>query len=379
VQPHTDEAKRARAALRSRLREFLGAEMAAGRFSPRPNCWLHYDADFTRRCGEAGFIGVTFPQCYGGRDASPLERFVICEEMLAAGAPVGMHWIADRQSGPQIVRHGSEEAKRSILPQIAQGQISISIGMSEPGVGSDLASVRTRAVKVDGGWRVSGSKLWTSHAHRSRYLIALVRSAESERRHEGLSQLIVDLSSPGVSVRPITDMGGERDFCEVFLDDVFVPDSFLLGRPGDGWKLVLGELAFERSGPERFMSSFVLLPAVLRELGSAAANPDAAELLGRLAAHFLTLRHMSGSIAELLEQGVKPDMEAAVVKDLGAEFERDVVEAARVLLTLPAAPRPSAALAAMLGEALLASPSFTLRGGTREILRGIIARQMEAA
>lgn len=360
--------------LRARVRSFLEEERRQRRFAPRPNCWVHYDAEFTRRCGEHGFIGVTFPSEYGGRGASPLERYVIFEEMLAAGAPVGMHWTADRQSGPQIARHGSETAKRKILPAIATGRCCIGIGMSEANAGSDLAAVKTKAVKVSGGWRVNGTKLWTSNAHRANYVIVLVRTDEaSSGRHEGLSQLIIDMEAAQISTSPIPDMTGSRDFNEVFFDDVFVSDEFVLGAPGDGWKLATGELVQERSGPERFMSTFVVFEELVRRVMSSPGD-EATAAIGRLTTNFLALRRMSNGIAAMLDRGISPDVEAALVKDLGAEFERDVVETARRLIDSDPAIDSEDTYQKVLGEALLASPSFTLRGGTREILRGIVAK-----
>lgn len=158
---------------RARVRAFLEAERAAGRIVPHRGSWSTFDAGFTRRLGEAGFIGVTWPKVYGGQEASSLVRFVITEEMLAAGAPCAAHWVADRQSGPQILKHGTERAKREILPAICRGECTFGIGMSEPGSGSDLASVRTRARRVDGGWLIDGQKIWTTNAHHVTYLIVL--------------------------------------------------------------------------------------------------------------------------------------------------------------------------------------------------------------
>ena len=337
---------------------------------------MHYDRDFTRRCGERGLIGMTFPAEFGGRGASALERYVVCEEMLAAGAPVGMHWIADRQSGPQILRHGSAAAKRAILPRIANGTCCIGIGMSEPGAGSDLASVRTRATRVEGGWQVTGTKLWTSNAHRADYIIALVRTGEPiPQKHAGLTQLLIDMSSAGVKASPIEDMSGARDFNEVSLDGVFVPDDYVLGKPGSGWQLVTGELAYERSGPERFMSTFPLLAALSTRVAS---MPDAAAqvALGRLVTHLVSLRRMSNAIAGMLAAGASPDVEAALVKGLGAAFERDVVEVSRQTVAETAQPGSDDDYRRLLAESLLAAPSFSLRGGTREILQNIVAKQL---
>lgn len=362
--------------LRREVRAFLAEECDSGRFQPRANAWLVYDAGFTQRCGERGYIGMTFPKSYGGHGRSALERYVVCEEMLAAGAPVGMHWIADRQSGPQILRHGSEAARRRIIPEIVAGRCCMGIGMSEPNAGSDLADVRTRGVKIDGGWRITGAKLWTSNAHRAQFIIALCRTEPAgDNRHAGLTQFLVEMASPGVRANPITDLTGGRDFNEVALDEVFVADEYVLGQPGEGWKLVTGELAFERSGPERFLSTLPVLTELVERLGKD-APAQAKAALGRLVTHLSTLRRMSLAIAGTLDRGESPQVEAALTKDLGNAFEREIPEIAR-LLTQCAPEKGSAdRFSALLGEAILAAPSFTLRGGTREILRGIIAREL---
>lgn len=360
--------------MRVRVRRFLAQERTAGRWQPAANGWMHADAAFSRRCGAAGLIGVALPVAYGGHGRSLIERYVVFEEMLAAGAPVGLHWIADRQSGPQIARHGSEALRRKVLPAIAAGECCIGIGMSEPGAGSDLAAVRTQAVVVPGGWRLTGSKLWMSHAHRAQYAIVLARSGPAEAdRHAGLTQFVLDMSSAGVTPRPITDLTGGRDFNEVMLEDVFVPDEAVLGQPGQGWSLVKAELAWERSGPERFLSSQPLLEAWLDLVRAQAATPpdSTVRALGAQVARLAALRQMSLSLANRLEGGAPVDVEAALVKDVGAAYERAVPDMVRTLAPDDLDRLPQ------LGAALLAAPSYSLRGGTREILRGIVAKHLE--
>jgi alkylation response protein AidB-like acyl-CoA dehydrogenase len=365
--------------LRAEVRAFLAREQAAGTFSPAPDAWSAWSPEFSRRCGAAGFIGLTLPQEYGGHGRSALEKFVVTEEMLAGGAPVFAHWIADRQSSMQILRHGSERARREILPRIVRGECFFGIGMSEPDSGSDLAAVRTRATRVDGGWSITGTKIWTSNAHRAHYLLALVRTeAKSEERHQGLTQFIVDLSHPGVTVRPIHNLYGGHDFNEVSFDGCFVADDMVVGEVGQGWKMVTGELAYERSGPDRYLSAFALLLQAIRAAG-ATPGERAANDIGRLVAHLAGLRRMSSSLAALLDRGEEPVVEAALLKDMGTTFEREIPEVVRLLFPLePSLRREEAAaaesLADMLGDTVLRAPGFTLRGGTREILRGLIAR-----
>lgn len=359
--------------LRRDVRAFLAEEVAAGTFTPKRNSWSTGDPAFSRKCGQRGFIGMTWPKRYGGHERTALERYVMTEEMLAGGAPVGAHWVADRQSGHQILRYGSDRAKETILPRICAGECFFAIGMSEPDSGSDLAAARTKATKVAGGWAIEGTKIWTSSAHRAHYLIALARTSKEEERHQGLTQFIVDLSQPKVAIRPIYNLYGGHDFNEVVFDGYFVPDDMVMGEVGSGWKMVTGELAFERSGPDRFLSTYQLLLDSIRQAGPDPGERSANEI-GRFVAHLATLRRMSTSIAGMLQRGDQPIVEAALVKDIGTTFEREIPEVFRQLLPTEGAIGDGDSYAELLGMTVLRAPGFTIRGGTREILRGMIAR-----
>jgi acyl-CoA dehydrogenase len=360
-------------ALRREVRGFIADELGAGLWRPNSDFGSHRSAAFSRRLGARGWIGMTWPKRYGGGERSFLERYVVTEELLAAGAPVGSHWIADRQSGPLLLRFGTDEQRDEFLPGITRGEIFFSIGMSEPDSGSDLASIRTRAAKVNGGYEVTGAKVWTSYAHESHYAITLVRTGPAgDDRHRGLTQLILDLKAPGVTIRPIDNLAGEHDFNEVILDKVFIPEHRRVGAEGDGWTQVTSELAFERSGPERFLSAHQVFRGLVARAG-ADPKPQLAEALGRLGANLWTLRRMSLSVAGMLQAGETPNLEAALVKELGTTFERDLPELAR--LVMPGGRHGDRdEFERVLAEAVLHAPSWTIRGGTREILRGIIAR-----
>jgi alkylation response protein AidB-like acyl-CoA dehydrogenase len=362
-------------ALRAQVRAFLHDELATRSPLDRAQSWNGAVPAFSRKLGERGWIGMTWPKRYGGGERSGLERHVVIEEVLAAGAPVAAHWIADRQSGPTLLRFGSEAQRQAILPRIARGECYFCIGMSEPDVGSDLAAVRTKATPVEGGYRIRGTKLWTTCAHLAHYMILLARtSAGGDARHAGLSQFLVDLSLPGIQIRPLLIPSGEHHFNEVVFDDVLLPAKALLGQEGDGWKQVMSELAFERSGPERFLSSFTLLTELVRVVGASEISERAALAIGRLSAHVLTLRRMSHSVAGSLQAGLDPAVQAVMVKDLGAVLEQEIPEIARGLTADIAITATHAGYAAVLAYTILHAPSFSLRGGTREILRGIIAR-----
>ena len=337
----------------------------------RANSWTKADPEFSRRLGEAGLLGMTWPKEYGGHERSQIERYVVIEELLAAGAPVGAHWIADRQSGPLLLRLGNEELKRRWVPAIARGDAFACIGLSEPGSGSDLASVRTAARRDGDGWVLNGQKVWTTGAHVSHFMIALVRTETGSERQQGLSQFVVPMDAPGVSVKPIIDLTGAHEFNEVFFDEVRLPANALLGTEGEGWKQATAELSLERSGPERYLSSMVLFLELVRFVGTS-GDPALRDLVGRLAAEAWTLRLMSASVAAKLARGEDPALEATMVKDLGNSYEQAIpplVQAA-VDFTDPDAE----VLRAVCFYLLQVSPSFSLRGGTREIIKGIIAR-----
>ena len=381
-------------ALRAEVRAFVAGSRSTLGWRPDSDFGSDWSAAFSQALGGRGWIGMTWPARYGGHERSALERYVVIEELLAAGAPVYAHWVADRQSGPLLLRFGSEAQRRAILPRIAAGECYFAIGMSEPDSGSDLASVRTRAVRTGDGWRIDGTKVWTSNAHRSHYMIALCRTGPpGEDRHGGLSQFLIDLEADGVRVNPIVNLAGKHDFNECVFEAVAIPADRLIGREGEGWRQVTGELALERSGPERILSTFHLLAALVEAAGPK-PEPRLAEAIGRLAAELYALRAMSLAVAGRLEAGALPEVEAAIVKDMGTRFEAEVAETLR--RAVPVEPVAGAggngaaggngtggdgsggsnapSLASALGASVLGLPSFTLRGGTNEILRSIIAR-----
>ena len=361
--------------LRLRVRAFLEAEIASGAIRPAADAWMSgIDIGFSQRLAERGWVGMTIPTQYGGHGRSALERYVVTEELLAAGAPVGAHWIADRQMAPSVLRNGTEEQKRAYLPKIARAEAFFSIGMSEPDSGSDLASVRTRARLTEEGWRLSGTKLWTSVAHIATAMVVLARTDDvtdangKPIRHAGLSQFIVDLPNPGIRISPVITIDGVHHFNEVVFDDALIPESALLGKRGDGWRQVTAELGNERSGPERILSPMPVLAAWAksRPRGEAALDD-----LGRLAARLVVLRQLSAAVAGELDRGGNSATQAALVKDLGTRFEGEVVDV--ISRHVGAEPEP---LAALVGQATLHVPAFTLRGGTTEVLRGIVAKEL---
>ncbi|MGF0313411.1 acyl-CoA dehydrogenase family protein [Rhodococcus sp. IEGM1428] len=362
-------------ALRDAVRSFLVAEERTGGFLPTCDGWMTgFDPAFSARVGEQGWLGVTVPVEYGGHGGSQLDRLVIAEELLAYGAPVAAHWIADRQMAPSLLNFGTEEQKRRYLPGITKGETFFAIGMSEPEAGSDLAAVRTRAVQEGDSWRVNGTKLWTTGAHVAHAMVLLARTDGTPAdRQQGLSQFVVDLPNPGVEIRPIRSIDGGSHFNEVVFHDTVLPASALLGQRGEGWTQVMSELAYERSGPERYLSTMPLLRAWSELLRTSDATAEQRHAVGMLTARAWSLRCMSRQVAQELAAGRRPDVLAAMVKDLGSSFEGDLVEAVRVSSGIE--PRFGGdRFATLLADAILHTPAFTLRGGTNEILRSIIGR-----
>ncbi|GAB3627516.1 acyl-CoA dehydrogenase [Pandoraea terrae] len=362
--------------LRASVREFLSAAVAAIPAHVRAQSWNGYCPTFSRELGRRGWLGLTLPTAYGGAGRSQFARYVVAEELLCVGAPVGSHWIADRQSAPLLLKYGTEAQKQFYIPRICRGEAFFCIGMSEPNSGSDLASVRTRAVRNDSGWLLTGQKIWTTNADNAHYMIALVRtSGEPGDRQKGLSQVIVDLSLPGVEVRPITDLYGHSHFCEVFFDNVQLKDDALIGEEGRGWEQVTSELALERSGPERILSSMVLFEDWLAfSRTKEGRTPHATRLAGKVLARLVPLRAMAVALTGKLARGESPAVEAALVKDLGTTLEQLIPAAIADDLYSRVGQGIPGELLRTLDYLVQVAPSFSLRGGTREILRGMVAR-----
>ncbi|HEY4835592.1 MAG TPA: acyl-CoA dehydrogenase family protein, partial [Bradyrhizobium sp.] len=237
--------------LRKEVRAFLAEEVARGTFDPHSPQGQDSDVPgFSKRVGERGWIGMTWPKKYGGHERSFLERYVVTEEMRVANAPTRRFFVADRQSGPVLLKYAPEHIKMDILPRICRGEVCFSIGMSEPNSGSDLFAAKTKATKTDGGFLINGTKIWTSAAHVANYMLAIFRTSPStkENRRHGLTQFLVDMKTPGIKVNPIGQLTGKADFNEVVFTDAFVPDDHALGEIDGAWKQATSELAYERSG-----------------------------------------------------------------------------------------------------------------------------------
>ncbi|WP_217712313.1 acyl-CoA dehydrogenase family protein [Streptomyces sp. NA02950] len=349
--------------LRRRVRELL----AEWDFTPRCDAWMSgYDPAFSQELGRRGLLAVTWPKEFGGAEGSNVDRLAVSEELLRAGAPVTAHWVGERQLGPSLLRHGTRELQEEFCPGLARAEYRFALGMSEPDAGSDLAAVRTTAVREGDGWRVNGRKIWTSGAHRATHLYLLARTSKEEDKHAGLTEFVLDMDSPGITLSPILDLRGEHHFNETVLEDVHVPGHRVIGRIGAGWQQVVGQLSFERGGPERYLSTYPLLAAVVR---AGIADDIALGELRALAGRLTILRRWALETALAMDAGHTPVARAAMSKYLGNSFERDVIEWARPLL-----PHADRSVRALYDQAVTASPAFGLRGGAAQVMLSVIAK-----
>ena len=360
------------------VREFLATAL------PPPGAiledgWINgFSPEFSGRLGAAGFIGMTWPREYGGGGRTYVERAIVTEELLRAGAPTAAHWVGDRQIGPALLAHGTEEQKHDFLPRIVRGELVFCLGMSEPGAGSDLAALKTRAVEDGDAFVVDGQKVWTSFAHVAHYCYLVARTNPSAPRHRGISELIVDMRLPGITVRPLVDMTGEHHFNEVFFDHVRVPKSALIGQRDRGWFQIASQLDYERAGMERLLSYAPLfrdLETHIRATGRG-KDPLIRQELARFHIDLAVGRQLIYRIAWKLSQGITPTAETALAKLYGTELEQRLASfAGRVLGaygTLAAGPAP---LGGRVARAIINAPGLTIRGGTVEILRNIVAQR----
>ena len=371
----------AQEAFREEIRGFLRAELAAEPRRVREDGWVvGFSRAFSEKLGRRGWLGLTWPREYGGQARSVLERLILTEELLRAGAPVAAHWLGDRQVGPSILRFGTAEQRREILPRITSGAIVFCVGLSEPNAGSDAAAVTTRAVEDGDGFVIGGQKIWTSFAHQADYCYLVARTDASGPKHKGISEFIVPMATPGITVRPLLDMTGEHHFNEVFLEDVRVPRTALIGQKDRGWYQIAVQLDYERGGIERVLSNWPLLEDALAALRGTAVlrDPVLRDRLAGLRVDLEVARLMVYRIAWLADHGRVPNVEAAVAKSFGTELEQRIAETVASLFQMAAlglAGTRHAALGGRVARALLYAPAYTIQGGTSNILRNIIAHR----
>jgi alkylation response protein AidB-like acyl-CoA dehydrogenase len=284
-----------------------------------------------RELYEAGFVGMGWPKAYGGQDARPMEQAIVAEEMARANAPGTVNGLGIGIVGPTLIAHGTEEQKRRYIPKILTAEEIWCQLYSEPDAGSDLASLRTSAVREDGHYVVNGQKVWTSQGMIADFGVLLARTDPAVPKHQGISYFILDMHDPGVEVRPLKQITGSSEFSEVFFSDVRVPAENLIGAEGQGWELAQTTLSFERGGNvlarvTRHKANLNRLIEVCRTLprngGTALDDPLVRQKIGRMLAEVEVLRYAGLRILSKLEKGQRPGPESSVDKLYYSELDK---------------------------------------------------------
>ncbi|MFN0148035.1 MAG: acyl-CoA dehydrogenase family protein [Dehalococcoidia bacterium] len=354
------------------LKAFLASEVGPGRGNGGS------DQAFSQKLAARGWIGVAWPKEFGGQGLGAVEQMIYTEEMILANAPRGYHFTAERQVGPSLIRHGTEDQKREWLPRIMGAGVSFALGLSEPGAGSDLAAAATRADRDGDEYVVNGQKIWTSNAHISDCIWLVVRTDQAAPKHKGISCLMVDLQSPGISIRPLYDMTGGHHFNEVFFDQVRVPIGRRVGEENSGWYILAEHLDFERSGIERLIDlEYIFQDVMDAARAKARAGTLGSALRSQLAELALELevgRLMCYRVAWMQSAGQVPNAEASSAKIFGTEWSQRMMAVAMRLLGLEgAASAEGSPLASTVRFGYLNAVSRTIAGGTSEVQRNIIA------
>ena len=367
------------AKFRQGVRDFLADEIKKGYWEPACDAWVQgFNPEFTRRVAQRGWIGLTWPKEYGGQGRSHIDRLILTEEMLRYGAPAACHWFGDRQVGGAILSFGSEELKKEFLPRIVKGEAYFGLGMSEPGTGSDLASLQTRAVEDGDYYVINGQKTWTSCASFSGYFDIYARTDPEAPRHRGISEFIVDAKSPGVSRIPMIDITGTEAWNDVFFDNVRVHKRYLVGERNRGFYQVLHQLDYERSGMERLMGNYPLFEAVIQFARENELSRDALirNKLAQLQIEFEVGRLLIYRVAMVMEEGRAPNWESSMSKAYCTEFEKRLACVAMEILGPYGQLKWDSKFVPLRGMALhsyLGSKGYSLQAGTTEILKNILA------
>ena len=370
--------------LRQEVRNFLEDELERRLWKPACDAWIQgYDPEFSKRVANRGWIGLTWPRQYGGQERSSIDRLIVTEEMLRYGAPAACHWFADRQIGGSILKYGSEEQKEEFLPKIIRGEMYVGLGMSEPEAGSDLASLKTRAIEENDCYVVNGQKTWTSGAWFINYIYLLARTDLDAAKHRGISEFIVPIDLPGISRIPMIDITGTEAWNDLFFDNVRVPKKYMIGEKNKGFYHVLDQLAYERGGMERLMGNYPLFDALIRfaketKYDGKALSQDTMirHKLAQLQVEFEVGRLFMYKVAIVMDEGRTPTVEASMSKAYATTFEQRLANTAMEILGpygLLWAGSKYVPFEGLAAHSYLGSKGYSLQAGSTEILKNIIA------
>ena len=348
-----------------RLKARAVATSAVERYGRHNDSWINgYSKEFAKEMASHGWIGMTWPTEFGGGGRPAIERLIVGEELIAAGAPVAAMWFGDRQMGPTLITYGRPDQQAEFLPQILSGESTWCIGMSEPNAGSDLAGLTTPATRDGDDWVINGQKIWTSFGEVADYCYLICRTTTEGPPHAGISEIIVPMNTPGIDVRPIKDMTTNRHFCEVFFTDVRVPAINLVGTEGAAFKQTMRQLEHERGGIDRLVSNHALY-LMARE------RADTTDGLVRQEIAALEIAYPIGRILvvrETLRQA--PAGFSAATKCFCTEHETRVADfVSRVL-------GPEATLWNQVTQGLSYAPGYTIMGGTSNVMRNILGERV---
>jgi alkylation response protein AidB-like acyl-CoA dehydrogenase len=350
-------------ALREEAREV--AAKAVEKYGRANDSWINgWSKEFAAELGARGWIGLTWPKEFGGGGRPAIDRLIIGEELISAGAPIGSMWFADRQMGPTLITYGRPDQQAEFLPAILAGQSVWCIGMSEPNSGSDLASLKTQAVRDGDEWVINGQKIWTSFGAVADYCYLICRTTHEGPPHAGISEIIVPMNTPGIEVRPIKDMTTNRHFCEVFFTDVRVPVANLVGVEGNAFKQTMRQLEHERGGIDRLVSNHALYKVALERADR--SDPRVRQQIARLEEKYRIGRILV--VREVLHQA--PAGFSAATKCFCTEHEWDVAQFVSQVLG------PEATLWNQVTQGLAYAPGYTIMGGTSNVMRNILGERV---
>ena len=341
------------------------ARAAVAKYGRANDSWINgFSKDFARELAALGWIGLTWPVEFGGGGRPAIDRLIIAEELISAGAPIGSMWFADRQMGPTLMTYGRPDQQAEFLPGILSGDTTWCIGMSEPNAGSDLASLKTSAVRDGDQWVINGQKIWTSFGEVADYCYLICRTATDGPPHAGISEIIVPMDTPGIEVRPIKDMTTNRHFCEVFYTDVRVPLANLVGVEGNAFKQTMSQLEHERGGIDRLVSNHALFTM-------AVDRADRSDPLVRQRIAALEAKYRIGRILvvrEVLRQA--PAGFSAATKAFCTEHEWDVANFVVDTLGM------EGTLWDQTAAGFCYAPGYTIMGGTSNVMRNILGERV---